>query len=80
MLQMLHRKPWVGLLGLAVGFLTQPLGQAADRMLDVVSGEAVYRAASATGNLGLSVILNGSAMSHPPRIVNDQTLTLSPPM
>ena len=28
MLDKLYRRPWVGLLGLAVGFLTQPLGTA----------------------------------------------------
>ena len=59
MLDKLYRKPWVGLLGLAVGFLTQPLGHTAYKVLEAAFGEQVYWAAGVTGVVGLVIIWNG---------------------
>ena len=59
MLEKLYRKPWVGLLGLGVGFLTQPLGHTAYKVLEAVFGGMVYWAAGITGIVGLVVIWNG---------------------
>ncbi|MFO1457570.1 MAG: hypothetical protein U1F18_15130 [Steroidobacteraceae bacterium] len=59
MLDKLYRRPWVGLLGLAVGFLTQPLGHTAFKLLEVGFGEQVFWAAGLTGVAGLVVIGRG---------------------
>jgi hypothetical protein len=59
MLDKLYRKPWVGLLGLAVGFLTQPLGHTAYKVLEAAFGAQVYWAAGVTGVVGLVIIWNG---------------------
>jgi hypothetical protein len=59
MLEKLYRKPWVGLLGLAVGFLTQPLGHTAYKVLEAAFGEQVYWAAGVTGVIGLAIIARG---------------------
>jgi hypothetical protein len=59
MLEKLYRKPWVGLLGLAVGFLTQPLGHTAYKVLEAAFGEQVYWAAGVTGVIGLVIIARG---------------------
>jgi len=59
MLERLYRKPWVGLLGLSVGFLTQPLGHTAYKVLEAVFGGLVYWAAGITGIIGLVIIWNG---------------------
>lgn len=55
----LYRKPLVGLLGLTVGFLTQPLGHTAYKVLELGFGEQVYWAAGLTGIVGLVIIWNG---------------------
>ncbi|MCP5471097.1 MAG: hypothetical protein H7A18_03305 [Sinobacteraceae bacterium] len=59
MLQRLYRKPWVGLLGLGVGFLTQPLGHAVYKVMEAVFGTRVYWAAGVTGVIGLAIIGKG---------------------
>lgn len=59
MFDKLYRKPWVGLLGLTVGFLTQPLGHTAYKVLELGFGEQVYWAAGLTGIVGLVIIWNG---------------------
>ena len=59
MLERLYRKPWVGLLGLSVGFLTQPLGHTAYKVLEAVFGGMVYWAAGITGIIGLVIVWNG---------------------
>lgn len=61
----MYHKPWVGLLGLVVGFLTQPLGHAAYKVLEALFGkgdsvgDAVYCAALVTGIVGFVVIWSG---------------------
>ncbi len=62
MLDTLYRKPWVGLLGLAVGFLTQPLGHTAYKLLEAGFGDQVYWAAGVTGVVGLLII--GQGLKH----------------
>lgn len=59
MLRQLHRKPVIGLLGLGVGFLTQPLGHAAYTLIADGFGACRYAAAFACGVLGLAVIGRG---------------------
>ena len=59
MLDKLYRKPWLGLLGLAVGFLTQPLGHTAYKILEAACGAQVYVAAGITGVVGLVIIARG---------------------
>ncbi len=59
MLDKLYKKPWVGLLGLAVGFLTQPLGHTAYKLLEAGFGAGVYWAAAITGVIGLVIIARG---------------------
>ena len=56
MLARIYRRPWVGLLGLSVGFLTQPLGHAAYKMLEAVFGGWTYWAAGVTGVVGLAIV------------------------
>jgi hypothetical protein len=56
MLNAIYRKPWIGLLGLTVGFLTQPLGHATYTVILTLFGSATYVAAAAVGVLGLVVI------------------------
>jgi len=45
----LYRKPVIGLLGLMVGFLTQPLGHTVYKLMEVGFGEAVYPVALVVG-------------------------------
>ena len=59
MVTALYRKPWVGLLGLAIGFLTQPLGHTAYKIIETASGEAVYVVAFLVGVLGLTIVWHG---------------------
>ncbi len=61
MLERIYRKPWVGLLGLFVGFMTQPLGHAAYKILEAGFGAQVFWAAGFTGVIGLVVIGKGLA-------------------
>ena len=49
------RKPFVGLVGLGVGFLTQPLGHTAYALLESSTGDALYLTAFATGGVGLAL-------------------------
>jgi hypothetical protein len=59
MVKRLYKAPWIGLLGLAIGFLTQPLGHTAYTLINTLSGAHVYEAAGAVGILGLLVVWNG---------------------
>jgi hypothetical protein len=59
MLDTLYRKPWVGLLGLAIGFLTQPLGHTAYKVIEAASGGALYAVAFAVGVAGLAIVWHG---------------------
>lgn len=59
MLANLYRRPWVGLLGLAVGFLTQPLGHAAYMVNAMTFGAAANYSAAGIGVLGFLVIWQG---------------------
>ncbi|MEY4358407.1 MAG: hypothetical protein RL469_1733 [Pseudomonadota bacterium] len=65
MIERLYRKPLIGLVGLAVGFLTQPLGHTAYKLLELGFGEgvspsdSVYRAAIVTGIVGFLIVWNG---------------------
>jgi hypothetical protein len=56
MLAKIYRKPWIGLLGLGVGFLSQPLGHATYAVILAMFGSATYIAAFAVGVLGLAII------------------------
>jgi hypothetical protein len=64
-LNLIYRKPYVGLLGLMVGFLTQPLGHTAYKLLEAVFGDGatpgsgVYPAAIATGIVGFLIVWQG---------------------
>lgn len=65
MIERLYRKPLIGLVGLTVGFLTQPLGHTAYKLLELGFGEGVspsegvYRAAIVTGIVGFLIVWNG---------------------
>lgn len=59
MVPAIYRKPWVGLLGLAIGFLTQPLGHTAYKIIEAASGEAVYIVAFVVGCVGLLLVWRG---------------------
>ena len=55
----IYRKPWVGLLGLTIGFLTQPLGHTVYKVLEQSFGARVYPAAVAVGVLGFVIVWRG---------------------
>ena len=55
----LYRKPLVGLLGLTVGFLTQPLGHTVYKVMEAVFAEGVYVAAVIVGILGFVIVWRG---------------------
>jgi hypothetical protein len=55
----LYRKPVIGLLGLMVGFLTQPLGHTVYKLMEVGFGEAVYPVALVVGVIGLLIVWKG---------------------
>jgi hypothetical protein len=55
----IYKKPWVGLLGLFVGFMTQPLGHTVYKVIENAAGAAYPIAAGVTGFIGLLVIWSG---------------------
>jgi hypothetical protein len=55
----LYRRPWVGLLGLGVGFLTQPLGHTAYMVNQRLCGAAAPYSSAALGLAGLVVVWRG---------------------
>ena len=55
----LYRKPVVGLLGLMVGFLTQPLGHTVYKVMEAVFTEGVYVAAVLVGIVGFVLVWLG---------------------
>lgn len=55
----LYRKPVIGLLGLMVGFLTQPLGHTAYTLMSTGFGDAVYPAALLVGVIGMAIVWRG---------------------
>jgi hypothetical protein len=59
MTSFLYRKPVVGLLGLLIGFLTQPLGHTAYKVLESGFGQGVYLAAVLVGSLGFVIVWRG---------------------
>lgn len=56
MLQKLYKAPYIGLIGLLVGFLTQPLGHTAYTLIKGLTGEYVYIAATVIGLVGLVIL------------------------
>jgi hypothetical protein len=59
MVDRLYRKPMLGLLGLAVGFLTQPLGHTVYKVNIAVFGEYAVFSSIAMGVLGLVLVWRG---------------------
>ncbi len=59
MMEKLKRRPWVGLLGLTVGFLTQPLGHTVYKLNETAFGDAAVYAAVPIGILGLLLVWAG---------------------
>ncbi|MFO1428097.1 MAG: hypothetical protein U1F11_14220 [Steroidobacteraceae bacterium] len=59
MLTGIYRKPWIGLLGLMVGFLTQPLGHTAYAVVEAAFGPRMFAAAFVIGIVGLAIIWRG---------------------
>ena len=59
MSQFIYRKPVVGLLGLAVGFLTQPLGHTVYKIMEVGFGPQVYVAAFILAIIGFVIVWRG---------------------
>jgi hypothetical protein len=55
----LYKKPMVGLLGLTLGFLTQPLGHTIYKVMDNVFRENVYIAAVIVGIIGFLIVGKG---------------------
>jgi hypothetical protein len=55
----IYKKPLVGLLGLFVGFMTQPLGHTVYKVIENVAGKAYPIAAGITGLIGLLIIWSG---------------------
>ena len=59
MLERLYRRPLVGLLGLMVGFLTQPLGHTVYKVNIAIFGDAAVFSSIAMGILGLLLVWRG---------------------
>ncbi len=59
MFNAVYKKPWVGLLGLGVGFLTQPLGHTTYKVIETWAGDAMYIVAFLVGVLGLTLVGRG---------------------
>jgi len=57
--QRIYRKPLVGLLGLGIGFLTQPLGHTAYAIMEAVFDSSVYVAAALVGIVGFVTVWRG---------------------
>jgi hypothetical protein len=55
----IYRRPWVGLFGLMIGFLTQPLGHTVYKVMEAGFGAWVYQAAVAVGVLGFAIVWRG---------------------
>jgi hypothetical protein len=58
-LHAIYRKPWVGLLGLFVGFMTQPLGHTVYTLIETGAGHYYPIAAVTTGIVGLVIVWRG---------------------
>lgn len=58
-MQAIYKAPWVGLLGLVIGFQSQPLGHAAYTLMASVGGSAVYVFAVIVGIVGLLLVWQG---------------------
>ena len=58
-MRILYKAPWVGLLGLMVGFMSQPLGHTAYTLLDVLAGAAVFKVAFVIGIGGFVLVWQG---------------------
>lgn len=61
MLDRLYRKPWVGLLGLTVGFLTQPLGHTVYKVNLALFGDYAVYSSITMGVCGLLLVWRGLA-------------------
>jgi hypothetical protein len=59
MLERLYRRPLIGLLGLMVGFLTQPLGHTVYMVNIAIFGDAAVFSSIAMGILGLLLVFRG---------------------
>ncbi|MEZ5459358.1 MAG: hypothetical protein R3E65_08640 [Steroidobacteraceae bacterium] len=59
MLDRIYRRPLVGLLGLAVGFLTQPLGHTVYKVNIAIFGDAAVFSSIAMGIFGLLLVFRG---------------------
>ena len=57
--EFLYRKPVVGLLGLLVGFLTQPLGHTVYKIMEKGLGDDVYVGAVVVGSIGFVIVWRG---------------------
>ncbi|MFM7626830.1 MAG: hypothetical protein ACKO7G_10260 [Gammaproteobacteria bacterium] len=55
----IYRRPLVGLFGLMIGFLTQPLGHTVYKVMEAGFGAWVYQAAVAVGALGFVIFWRG---------------------
>ena len=55
----IYRRPLVGLFGLMIGFLTQPLGHTVYKVMEAGFGAWVYQAAVAVGALGFVIVWRG---------------------
>ncbi|MCS6947941.1 MAG: hypothetical protein NZM12_10030 [Steroidobacteraceae bacterium] len=58
-MNVLRHKPWLGLTALAVGFLTQPLGHTAYKIIEITAGRAYPVVAFLVGAGGLWLIWRG---------------------
>jgi len=59
MTSIIYKKPMVGLLGLTIGFLTQPLGHTVYKLMETVFRDNVYIAAVIVGIVGFLIVGNG---------------------
>lgn len=59
MIQKLYKAPCIGLLALMIGFLTQPLGHTAYKLIEGFSGRYYFVVALAFGVLGLVLVARG---------------------
>jgi hypothetical protein len=59
MLDRLYKKPWIGLLGIGLGFLTQPLGHTVYMLVEKGLGPNAYFGSSALGALGVWLVWKG---------------------
>ncbi|MBL8224208.1 MAG: hypothetical protein JNM50_02670 [Chromatiales bacterium] len=59
MLDRLHKKPWIGLLGIGLGFLTQPLGHTVYTLIDKGFGDLYYLGAAGMAVVGTLLVWQG---------------------